>query len=173
MKMFAKEFVACFVFVCVGLSVGGVRAGTSSAPSPSQLPASGGQFKENEILRDRDSAGGEGRARAAPAKQTDVDRSRKFDSVADKIDDENENDAFELIDSGSDEDGDEPSIEAGANEPSLKQQVRLLAAELRAHRKKQQSDYQTLESHVRKSVRKAAKQFAEQQSLRTELEQLR
>lgn len=168
MKMFAKEFVVCFVFVCVGLSIAGVRAGTSSAPSPSQLPASGGKFKENEILRDRDLVGG-----ATPAKQTDVNRSRKFDSVADKIDDENENDAFELIDGGSDEDGDGPSIEAGANEPSLKDQVRLLAAELKAHRKKQQSDYQTLESHVRKSVRKAAKQFAEEQSLRTELEQLR
>lgn len=168
MKMYLNELIVCLLFVCVALTT------SVAQPSSSTHSTSSGNFKEKGILRDRE-ASNVARGQSTLSKQTDVNRSRKLDSsISDKIDvdDENENDAYELIDS-SFEDGDEPSIEADVNESTSKDQIRMLTKELNALKKKQQNDYENLELHVRKSVRKAAKQFTEEQNLRTELEQLR
>lgn len=185
MKMYSKEVILSAILI-------GIIASISSIDASSSSTTNGRNFKENDILRDEDHGSGSGKHRSAnnrPANPLDVNKNNG------KIDDSDDVDVdvdasvgrFSVIDSDDDDDvdgvadtsdddseTDEASIEASSvNQLSLKDQVQLLTRQLSALTKRQRSDYKSLEQHVRKSVRKATKQFVDELDMRHELEQLR
>lgn len=191
MKMYSSEVIVCALLIGV---VASIDASSSSST------ASGRNFKENDILRDEDhgSVGKHRIANARPANSPldgsknnngkindsdDVDARVGRLSVADvengvadaadgNDDDIGDDDDDTDVDDGSEID--EASIEASSvNQLSLRDQVHLLTRQLGALTKRQRSDYKSLEQHVRKSARKATKQFIDELDMRHELEQLR
>lgn len=189
--MYAKEVIVCAIVIGVVATLSSIDASTSTT--------NGRNFKENDILRDEDHSGG-GRgakhrlANTAPvgpldvnnnndkindSEDVDADASAGRFSVIDSDVSENSDDVDVNGDGGADTDDDdsetdEASIEASSvNQLSLKDQVRVLTRQLSALTKRQRADYKSLEQHLRKSVRKATKQFVDELDMRHELEQLR
>lgn len=196
MKMYSNEVIVCAILIGVVATISSIDASTSSATT------NGRNFKENDILRDEDHGSGKHRLannRPAAASPLDVNNNNDKINDSDDVDGDASVGRFSVIDSDvensdedndDDEDGeddgdvadtndddsetDEASIEASSvNQLSLKDQVHLLTRQLSALTKRQRSDYKSLEQHVRKSVRKATKQFIDELDMRHELEQLR
>lgn len=195
MKMYSNEVIVCAILIGVVATISSIDA------SPSTAATNGRNFKENDILRDEDHGSGKhrlanNRPAASPldvnnnndkindSDDVDVDASVGRFSVIDsdvENSDEDDDDADGGKDDGDvadtnddDSETDEASIEASSvNQLSLKDQVHLLTRQLSALTKRQRSDYKSLEQHVRKSVRKATKQFIDELDMRHELEQLR
>lgn len=187
--MFPREAIVCAILIGVVASITSIDASSSTA--------NGRNFKENDILRDEDHAGvGKHRTpnnRAVSpldvnnngetndSDDADASVGRFIDSDVKRFNDDEDNDD----DDDGDEDGaadtdaddsetDEASIEASSvNQLSLKDQVHLLTRQLSALTRRQRADYKSLEQHVRKSARKATKQFVDELDVRHELEQLR
>lgn len=193
LKMYPKQVIVSAILIGVV-----VIASISSIDASSSSTTNGRNFKENDILRDEDHSGsGKHRTPVSP-----LDVNNKNDKNNDKINDSDNVDVnasvgrFRVIDSDitssvnddadDDVDGgvtdmddddseiDEASIEASSvNQLSLKDQIHLLTRQLSTLTKRQRTDYKSLEQHVRKSVRKATKQFIDELDMRHELEQLR
>lgn len=190
--MYAKEVIVCAILIGVVAMLSSIDASTSTT--------NGRNFKENDILRDEDHSAGN-RAKHRPpntghavapldvnnnndkindSEDVDVDASvgrfSVIDSDVENSDDDDDDDDVDGATGTDDDDSetDEASIEASSvNQLSLKDQVRVLTRQLSALTKRQRADYKSLEQHLRKSVRKATKQFVDELDMRHELEQLR
>lgn len=197
-KMYSREtLISCAILIGIVASISSIDA--SSPPSASTTHNR--NFKENDILRDEDRGVGAGEHRPLDVNRNNakINDSDNVDGDAtvghfsvidsdvensnDNIDDDNDDDDDYYGENGdgvsdtavNDSETDEASIEVSSsvNQLSLKDQVRMLTRQLSALTKRQRSDYKSLAQHVRKSARKATKQFIDELDIRHELEQLR